>query len=413
MNIVLLHYAAPPVVGGVETVLARQALLLANAGHRVRIITGRGETWDARIPVDVQPKLDSRHPQVLKMKADLDEGRVPSEFESLVDQIRADLTRAFEGVDAVIVHNVASLHKNLAFTAALHLLSQEKSSPRFILWHHDLAWTAPRYQSEIHPGYPWNLLCTAWPGARQVTISAARRQELADLMNIPLWEIVVVPAGLDMAEFLDLGKKAMRLVDKLDLFRAAPILLTPVRITRRKNLEMGIHILAQLKKQMPDAALIITGPPGAHNPTNQQYLEQLQQQRDDLGLGGSVHLLGELVPDGLPEATVADFFRISDALLLTSREEGFGIPVLEAGLARLPIFCTNLPSLKALAIEWATYFSPVEDPGHVAAIIHQRLKNDPLYQMRVRVRRQYTWMAVYQNKILPLLQDTTSSAEET
>jgi glycosyltransferase involved in cell wall biosynthesis len=68
MNIVLLHYAAPPVVGGVETVLARQAQLLVRAGHQVRVVTGRGQTWDAQIPVEVYPLLDSRHPKVLKAK---------------------------------------------------------------------------------------------------------------------------------------------------------------------------------------------------------------------------------------------------------------------------------------------------------------------------------------------------------
>ena len=36
MNITLIHYASPPVVGGVETVLARQAELFARAGHHVQ-----------------------------------------------------------------------------------------------------------------------------------------------------------------------------------------------------------------------------------------------------------------------------------------------------------------------------------------------------------------------------------------
>ena len=42
MNIVLLHYAAPPIIGGVESVLGRHALLMAQHGHSVRIIAGQG-----------------------------------------------------------------------------------------------------------------------------------------------------------------------------------------------------------------------------------------------------------------------------------------------------------------------------------------------------------------------------------
>ena len=49
MHISLLHYAAPPVVGGVESVLARQADVLAAAGHEVVVITGRGQAWNPEV----------------------------------------------------------------------------------------------------------------------------------------------------------------------------------------------------------------------------------------------------------------------------------------------------------------------------------------------------------------------------
>jgi len=404
VNIVLLHYAAPPVVGGVETVLARQAQLLSRAGHQVRIVAGRGQSWDARIPVDVLPLLDSRHPKILKAKAKLDEGVIPDKFDELIEQVRVELEPALRDVDAVIAHNVASLHKNLALTAVLYNISQGNPAPRMILWHHDLAWTTSRYQPELHPGWPWDLLAKPWPNAHQITISEARRQELSDLMEIPLWEVTVVPAGLDISDFLQLHPRTMTLIETMGLALSAPILLTPVRVTRRKNIEQAIATLAELRKEMPEANLIVTGPPGPHNPSNQQYFKQLQQMRREYKVKKSVHLLGEVLPEGLPEETVADLYRVADALLMPSREEGFGIPILEAGISRMPIFCSNIPQLRALGGEYATYFSPDEHPGKVARLIAQRLQKDPLYQMRVKVRKEYTWDAVYQNKIAPLLE---------
>lgn len=404
MNIALIHYAAPPVVGGVETVMARQAQLLFRAGHQVRILAGRGAAWDEHIPVQILPRLDSRHPQVLQIKASLDAGKVPGEFSQLVRQIEADLRQALAGTAVVIAHNVASLHKNLALTAALYDLSQSPPAPRLILWHHDLAWTAPRYQAELHPGWPWDLLRTAWPGVRQVTISEARRQELAGLLGLPEAEIAVIPAGLDLADFFSLDTRTVALIEKLELERAGPLLLTPVRITRRKNLELAISAVAFLRRRLPHAQLVITGPPGAHNPSNLQYLESLQSLRAKLGLNGAVHLLAEHLPEGLPDVCIADFYRLSDALVLPSREEGFGIPILEAGLSRLPIFCSDLAPLRALAGEWAVYFSPDADPQQVAGLIYERLNRDPAYQLRLSVRRSYTWKAVYENRIVPLLE---------
>ena len=52
LAIALVHYAAPPVVGGVERVLASHAVLLADAGHEVRIIAGRVGSPDPRVRFD-------------------------------------------------------------------------------------------------------------------------------------------------------------------------------------------------------------------------------------------------------------------------------------------------------------------------------------------------------------------------
>ena len=92
MKVVLIHYAAPPVVGGVELVLARQAELIARAGHSVRILAGRGQTWDPAIPVEVDPWIDLRQPEILALKSSLDQGVVPSEFERVSSQIRSYLS---------------------------------------------------------------------------------------------------------------------------------------------------------------------------------------------------------------------------------------------------------------------------------------------------------------------------------
>jgi len=405
MNISLIHYAAPPIVGGVETVIARQAQLLTRAGHKVQILAGRGETWDASIPVNIIPCIDSRHPEVLKNKVILDKGKIPEDFSSLIEKIQNELLRFLEGEDVIILHNVASLHKNLALTAALHNIQKSKLTTRFIIWHHDLAWTSSRYKAEMHDGWPWDLLRQPWGGAKQVTVSKARRKELTALSGLDPDEITVVSAGLDIADFLNLNSRTLAVLDKINILLSDPILLAPVRITRRKNLKMAIRICAELVSEFPRTTLMITGPPGAHNPHNLEYMKELQALRKQLRIEKSVHLLAEFMPEGLPDVCISDFYRIADALLITSKEEGFGIPILEAGLSSLPIFCTDLPPLRALAGKYATYFSPAENPKRVSKQIIHRLHNDPAYQLKVRVRHKYTWTAVYHRQIAPLLEN--------
>lgn len=403
MKVALLHYASPPVVGGVETVLARQAELLTRYGHQVEVLTGRGAAWDPRIAVRVLPELDSRHPMVLDLKQQLDQGSVPPEFEGMVDRIYRDLRAALAGAACLIAHNVASLHKNLALTAALHRYAARAGGVRILLWHHDFAWTGRRYKDELHSGYPWDLLRTPWENVRQVTISEARQAEMSRLYRLPAEQISVVPNGVDTDQFLALQPETRELVDRLRLDRAEPLLLAPVRLTRRKNLELGLHILAELLKHLPRARWVITGPLGAHNPENLAYYRQLVDLRRELDLEQAVVFLAEWQPQGLSDAQIVDFYRLADVLLLTSQEEGFGLPVIEAGLARLAIFVTDLPPLRALGGEFAEYFGLEDQPAEIAARIRQHLENDAAYRLRAHIRSHYTWEAIYRNHIAPLV----------
>lgn len=414
MHIALLHYAAPPVVGGVEQVIGQHARLLAAHGFQVRLVAGRGAMVVPRVRFVRAPLVDSRHPAVLAAKRSLDKGRVPADFSALSAQIESELREALAGVDVVIAHNVCSLHKNLALTAALRRLCAQPAAPRLILWHHDLAWTTPRYRAELYPGWPWSLLREQWPEvqAQHVVVSETRRQELVVLLGLAVEQVVVAPSGVDVAAFYKLSPETVRLRQDLGLAQADPLLLLPVRITRRKNIELALRSVAALRQQAPGATLVVTGPPGPHNPANQAYLAELRTLRAALGLRGrdgdsadiGVHFLAEHVDGYLPDAVIADFYRLADAMLLPSREEGFGIPVLEAALSGLPIFCADIPPLRALAGPDATYFASDADPASVAACILERLQTDPATRLRRRIRQDYTWERIFTQHIRPLLQ---------
>lgn len=405
MKIALLHYAAPPVVGGVESVLAHHARLMTDAGHAVKIVAGRGEAWDERIPLVRLPLVDSRHPDVLAIKAELDAGRVPSGFAPLVEAIESALRTALADADVVIAHNVCSLHKNLALTTALHRLNGEAHAVRFILWHHDLAWTTPRYRAELHDGDPWDLLrdASAWPGVRHVVVSEFRRRELAELLGIPAGRIAVVPNGVETSHLYKLETQTQTLIGAMNLSAAEPLLLLPVRLTPRKNVELALRALAALRREMPQAMLLVTGPEGPHNPANAEYRQRLLTLRNELGLRGAAHFVAEHVREFLPDPVVADFFRLADALILPSREEGFGIPLVEAALTRLPVFCADIPPLRDLGGDDAAYFSPDADPESVATMMAARLRADPAYRFAARARRRFSWDAIYATHIAPLL----------
>lgn len=406
MKIVLMHYSAPPIIGGVESVIGHHARLFADHGHQVSILAGRGASVDERVTFCEAPLFNSRHADILAVKGELDQGKVPDRFYDLVDKIHLILRQQVEDADWIIAHNVCSLHKNLALTAALHRWCCTEDRPRLILWHHDLAWTTPRYQAELHRGYPWDLLRQDWQNAQHVTVSRLRQRELASVLGIPLERIRVIPNGLDLLAFYKVEAQTQRLIEELNLFACEPLFLLPVRITPRKNIELALEILSALRQHLPEAALVVTGPLGAHNPRNQQYFERLLEMRQALALESAVHFLAEVSPEPLPDAVIADFYRLADALLLPSREEGFGIPILEAGLSRLPVFCSDIAPLGEIGGDQIITFGLDESPDVIAARIEAALQNNPICALRRRVRREYSWERIYEQYLAPLLEGT-------
>jgi glycosyltransferase involved in cell wall biosynthesis len=403
MRIVLLHYTAPPVVGGVETVIGHQARLMAGSGYEVRIAAGRGSQVDDEVDFVSIPQADSQNSEILKIKKDLDQGRVPAGFAGMVDGLTDSLEKILAGADWLIAHNVCSLNKNLALTAAVKRIAERAPRPRIALWHHDLAWTTPRYREELHDGHPWDLLKTAWPGTTQVTISEFRRRELADLFDIPGDQIRVIPNGLDAARFFKFERATEEFVNKLAILDGWPLLLLPVRITPRKNLELALQVLADLRREFPRAILLVTGPLGAHNPANQEYFDKLLALRHSLGLEGAAHFLAEHTSEYLPDQVIADFYRLADLLFMPSQEEGFGIPVLEAGLNGLPVFCTDIPPLRELGGRHVNYFDLDAQPAEIAGSMAGYLSSSSVFGLRERVRAEFIWTQVHQKHIIPLL----------
>ena len=199
-QISFLHYAAPPIVGGVETTIHHHARILAELGYPVEIIAGRGEDFDPKVVLHRIPEIDSRHSKVLEIGNELARGYVVPGFESLrnylVDRLRDLLAES----SVCIAHNVITLQKNIPLTAALYQLNKERVV-KVIAWCHDFAWQDQLYIPGLHPGYPWDLLRTPWPQVQYVVVSEDRRHRLAELLGISANVIEVVHPGVDINNF--------------------------------------------------------------------------------------------------------------------------------------------------------------------------------------------------------------------
>lgn len=418
LSIANLHFAGPPTIGGVEITIAHHARVLRDLGYHARVVVGRGGPFLDGVEVLIEPLLYGGHPDVAAVTHKLNQGQAGPAFESLTLRIADRLAQALASVDVAIVHNVLSLHKNLAFTAALHRLHMAGLGPRILAWCHDFAWRDPLYAGELYDDYPWNLLKQPWPKVRYVVVSQDRRGDLAALLGIAPDSITVVTPGVDLAGLYKLEADTRALVEQFDMLAADPLLLLPARITRRKNIEQAIAITGALTQLMPRPLLIVTGPPGPHNPTNAAYLAQLQALQASSGAREAVAFLyacytdasGQPRPVGDP--LMADLFRLADGLLFPSRYEGFGIPIIEAALVGLPIFCSDINPFRETAGDAAVYFPLDGNPSTAAERIAAFFAADPRFALRQKVRRDYTWEAIVQDRIVPLLDEQPAPTKE-
>jgi glycosyltransferase involved in cell wall biosynthesis len=410
-SVAMVHYSAPPVVGGVEAVIQAHAKVFRKSGHPVRVIAGRGESHSLPIGCDLHciPEMDSQHPRVVKISAALEKGNVPEDFAVLSDELATSLEPIVANVDHLILHNLFTKHFNLALTDALFRLLDQRVVRSCIAWCHDFTWTSSSSRSKVHPGYPWDMIRTRRSDTTYVVVSRNRQAMLAELFDCPFEEIKVIHNGVDPKILYGISDEIEELIARLDLYNSDLIISMPVRVTRAKNIEFALQVVASLKSRGCRPKLILTGPPDPHDAKSMSYYRELQEQRSQLNVEEEMYFLyGTGIKSDqehiITPAQVGELIRVSDLIFMPSHREGFGMPILEAGLLGIPVAATNVPAAVEIGGEDIVLVEDLEDPIETADQILEWLEGNPGYRLRRRVRQQYTWEAIYHREIRPLLQ---------
>ncbi len=400
-RILFVHYTTPAVLGGVEQVMAAHAAALLAAGKDVAILAGRGGAKPRGVRVIRVAEADSRHRVVERNLATLSEGVRPPEHDALVRRLVTKIRPHVKRAERVVVHNVLTMPLNLALTEALAALAREHPD-RFIAWTHDISYFDERYAALRRKGAPWDLVTRAVPGVRYVTVSQERADQLSQLTGLARDDIEVVTNGIDVGDVLGLAPTGLRLAQRLRLLDADPLLLLPVRLTRRKRIEAAIDATAALRRRGHAAVLVVTGTAGPHDASNQAYLRELATRAKKVD---GVHLLASL---GLKikYATVVDLYALADVLVFPSESEGFGIPMLEAGLHRMPIVCSDIPALRETGGDDPIYVPPDANGEQIADAVERAL-DTPVMRMRARAR-EHAWPRVLRERVLPVILGRTA-----
>jgi glycosyltransferase involved in cell wall biosynthesis len=217
---------------------------------------------------------------------------------------------------------------------------------------------------------------------RVLTGSAHAAEDIATELGIPRERIDVVSNGVRIDLEADATPEA-ELRERLEL-GTAPVLLCVAQKRPYKNQEALVRTLAA--RPGGDALLVLPGAPTV-------YEKRLRTLAEELGVGERVRFV-----DWVSDADLEGLYRLATAVLLPSRLEGFGLPVLEAMARGVPVVCSSATSLGEVAGDAALLVDPDDQPG-IDAAVARMLDDDGALRERLsaagRARAAtFTWESV-------------------
>jgi glycosyltransferase involved in cell wall biosynthesis len=203
---------------------------------------------------------------------------------------------------------------------------------------------------------------------RVIAITDALRGFTIERVGVPEAKVQTIHYGLDSLP------AAWGSNPPDDVSPSARVLLAVSRLTQQKGVDVAIRALAELPA---DTVLVVLG-----DGPERGSLEQLARA---LGVEQRVFLPGR-VPD------VAAWLRRAHVFVHPARWEGFGLGVLEAMLAGLPVVASNVSSLPELVADGVTgLLVPPDDTAALARGIVDALERPELGTAGVaRARREFS-----------------------
>lgn len=158
-------------------------------------------------------------------------------------------------------------------------------------------------------------------------------EELHAHSAYPRDRIRVVPLGVDTQLFSSPPDRAL-LSGLRDQWRleGKRVLLYVGRIAGNKRIDMLIDVLALLHTQFPDLHLLVVGD-RSNGLATQALAADLSRQARSHGVADRVTFTGR-VPH------VAPYYHLTDLFVLPSQHEGFGVPLVEAMAAGVPVIAS-------------------------------------------------------------------------
>ncbi|MDD7940460.1 glycosyltransferase family 4 protein [Actinomycetospora lutea] len=376
MRVLMLSWEYPPVVvGGLGRHVHALATALADAGHDVVVVARQPTGTDAH----THPTTLERHDGVRVLRVAED----PPHLEFVRDLVawtlglgHAMLRAAgtlLRGWSPDVVHAHDWLVAHAAITVA-----DLTGGPLVATLHATEAgrhggWLSQTLNQQVHSVEWW----LARRADAVITCSEAMRTEVSGLFDLDPDDVTVVHNGIDPASWLRTAERRP----------GPPTLLYLGRLEWEKGVHDLVAALPAIRRAHPGTKLDVAGTGSCS--------DWLAERARVARVRRSVRLLGHV-----DDAVLRDLLARTDAAVLPSRYEPFGITALEAAAAGAPLVASRAGGLGEVVVDGVTglSFDPGDVPGLARAVI--RCLDDPAAARaradaaRARLHTDFAWPAI-------------------
>ncbi len=303
------------VVGGISPHVTELAEALSAIGHEVHIFTQSGWMRD-------YDEINGVHYQ--RCRCDLSGGIVHQ-----MDRMCDAMYDRFESVQNEFgVFDVLHGHDWHPVTALNRI--KHDHGKEFVATYHSTEWGRNGNQF----GDWWEareISHREWLGgyeAKEVIITTDQfKEEVQQIYQTPEQKITVIPNGINPGKIKkDVDSGAVK--KRLGIHPYAPVVLFTGRMSYQKGADMLVNAIPEILNNRWDTKFVFIGDGGMRH-----YCEQCASQR---GVLDACRFLGHV-----PDETLSDCMNACDIACVPSRNEPFGIVVLEAWDAAKPVIATD------------------------------------------------------------------------
>lgn len=366
MNIAQIHWAFPPVIGGVESHLAMLGPGLIRKNCRVSLLTGTVPGIDQEedfkgMYIKRTPWMDlnTLSPEKIS-KAELE---IRAVFEAFIDQTEPDIIHVHN------MHYFSPVHAKI-----LYEIKRQRGIPLLLTAHNVWADDDPVWQE-------MNQMAYIWDGV--IAVSHYIKKELVRF-GFDENKVVVVHHGIDIEQF-----KPAAVQDKDEItflypeFKNRPVIFHPARMSLDKGCHISVKALDLIRREFPDVLLVLAGTGktvdwGSHQ---QKHVNMIMNLIDTLNLQENVFVRFFAWADMPLVYKGVDF-----CIYPSCFEEPFGLVMLESMATEKPIIVSRAGGMPEIVKNgYNGFVVEMNNPEDLAEYCCQLLR-EPLLKREMGIR---------------------------